>query len=71
VAPVVLPLVMAPPFEPFDNEIAVTEPTTIVATNAIATKRGTHFDGFFGAGWSGRGAQPAGEGVAGWVHPDS
>ena len=65
VAPLVAPLVLVLPFEPFDNEIAVTEPTTSVPTSAIATIRGTHFEGFFGAGWSGRGAQPTGEGVAG------
>ena len=71
VAPLVAPLVLVLPFEPFDNEIAVTEPTTSVPTSATATIRGTHFEGFFGAGWSGRGAQPTGEGVAGWVHPVS
>jgi hypothetical protein len=59
------------PIDPFDNEIAVTDPTTRAPTNATATMRGTHFEGFLGAGWSGRGAQPTWEGVAGWVHPVS
>src|SRR5215471_13725327 len=59
-----------PPLDPlFDKPIAVTAPITRVATSASDTRRGTHLEGLFGAGWSGRGAQPTGEGWVGWVQP--
>src|SRR3954449_7727564 len=56
----------APVVDTFESEIAVAEPTMSVRTSAAATSSGTHFEGFFGGSWSGRGAQPAGEGEAGW-----